>query len=257
MGGWGKVRAPTLLRLLDAMGCGSSVVGRTFAAVVPRIRNANRASPDVAEAVRKWADENGMKETPLDCFEVVSVSNREIADEVFNGDTTNARKGVKKLLEYRVIERVRQGTKGHSSVYMVFHNGDMRGSSDPLNANQKGVDMDEYGGREPVIGGSPEAVTCGVVPYPESSRCVYPEGPCVAAAAKAAPPAPETPSRPASKGIEGAEKEGGKVRVKAYVIADPKHAESRTCPECEGPLEEGVLPGIWLCRRCEKAVRVS
>ena len=195
MGGWGKVRAPTLLRLLDAIGCASSVAGRTFAAMVPRIRSADRAGADVASAVRKWADGNGLERVPLDCFEVVSVSNREIAEEVFGGDTTNAKKGIKRLLECHVIQRVRKGTKGHSSVYLVFNNAEIRGLSDPLNQNDKGVDTMEYRGREHVIGGSAESVACDDAPYPDISR-IYPEGARAAAADEPAPRAPEGPKCP-------------------------------------------------------------
>ena len=120
MGGWGKVRAPTMARLAEAMETRPKVTGKAYAAVISRSRPAGGLSHEDKRAVAEWADACSMGCVPLKDFEAAVVSNAAIAEEMFGGDTKNAKKGVRLLVESGVVDRARQGRRGRASVYVTY-----------------------------------------------------------------------------------------------------------------------------------------
>ena len=120
MGGWGKVRAPTMARLAEAMETRPKVTGKAYAAIISRSRPAGGLSHEDKRAVAEWADACSMGCVPLKDFEAAVVSNAAIAEEMFGGDTKNAKKGVRLLVESGVVDRARQGRRGRASVYVTY-----------------------------------------------------------------------------------------------------------------------------------------
>lgn len=120
MGGWGKVRAPTMARLAEAMETRPKVTGKAYAAIISRSRPAGGLGCEDKRAVAEWADACGMGGVPLKDFEAAVVSNAAIAEEMFGGDAANAKKGVRLLVESGVVDRARQGRRGRASVYVTY-----------------------------------------------------------------------------------------------------------------------------------------
>ena len=120
MGGWGKVRAPTMARLAEAMETRPKVTGKAYAAIISRSRPAGGLGCEDKRAVAEWADACGMGCVPLKDFEAAVVSNAAIAEEMFGGDAANAKKGVRLLVESGVVDRARQGRRGRASVYVTY-----------------------------------------------------------------------------------------------------------------------------------------
>ena len=56
MGGWGKVRAPTMARLAEAMETRPKVTGKAYAAIISRSRPAGGLGCEDKRAVAEWAD---------------------------------------------------------------------------------------------------------------------------------------------------------------------------------------------------------
>ena len=120
MGGWGKVRAPTMARLAEAMETRPKVTGKAYAAIISRSRPAGGLGCEDKRAVAEWADACGMGGVPLKDLESAVVSNAAIAEEMFGGDAANAKKGVRLLVESGVVDRARQGRRGRASVYVTY-----------------------------------------------------------------------------------------------------------------------------------------
>ncbi len=116
---WGRVRRATMLRLADAQSVRPVMTGRAFASIICRARPYANLREEDAGKVREWS-EAGENRIPLDDYEVAAVSNATIAEEGFDGDKRNARKGIAHLVESGVVDRVSQGTRGHASLYVTY-----------------------------------------------------------------------------------------------------------------------------------------
>ena len=217
MGGWGKVRAPTMVRLARAMETRPKATGKAYAAIISRSRPASSLSEGDALAVAEWADASGMGCVPLKDFEVAAVSNAAIADELFNGDKTNARKGARLLVEAGVVDRARQGRRGHASVYVTYptHADFEEGSYVPPKSEESGYacvppnnvdnsiedgnrgygDM-EYGVHDHGIGGTEVPDDLGFRKHLQNTSEITTERARAAAADGPAPRAPEGPKCP-------------------------------------------------------------
>ncbi len=211
MGSWGKVRAPTGFRLSDALAVQPVTTFRAWVSIATRARPYAKLGDADAQAVADWAAETGSP-VSLGDYEVAAVSNKTVAEEAFNGDTRNARKGIEHLIDAGIIDKARSGTRGHASLYVtyptradvaeggyqpqepeqgkgeVFHN---RGvATDPRKSivenSNKGVTRTEYGGHHPLIGGSgvPSDLGCRDT---AGTTDIYNRGGAPLAAAKAAP----------------------------------------------------------------------
>ena len=175
MGGWGKVRAPTMARLAEAMETRPKVTGKAYAAIISRSRPAGGLGCEDKRAVAEWADACGMGGVPLKDFEAAVVSNAAIAEEMFGGDAANAKKGVRLLVESGVVDRARQGRRGRASVYVTYPTrADVEEGSyappdaenagyacvppntveNPVENENKGYARHEYGVRNPEIRGT-------------------------------------------------------------------------------------------------------
>ncbi len=248
MGGWGKVRAPTMARLAEAMETRPKVTGKAYAAIISRSRPAGGLGCEDKRAVAEWADACGMGGVPLKDFEAAVVSNAAIAEEMFGGDTKNAKKGVRLLVESGVVDRARQGRRGRASVYVTYPTrADVEeGSYDPpvsteeekagvicdppitvenpVENENRGVTVSEYGGHDLEIRGSGVSDDLGFRKHHQSTSENTSEGARSAAAGKPAPRAQDGP----------------------------------TCPVCGSPVEPFAgNPRMAECRSCGKAVRLE
>ncbi len=209
MGSWGKVRAPTGFRLADALAVQPVTTFRAWVSIATRARPYAKLGDADAQAVADWAAETGSP-VSLGDYEVAAISNQAVADEAFCGNVGNARKGIQQLLDSGIIDKVRSGTRGHSSLYVtyptladvaegeyqpqepeqgkgeVFHN---RGytviAPNPIVDNSNtGYTRSEYGLHEGRIGatGHEEKRKCS-----EITTDIYNRGGAPLAAAKAAP----------------------------------------------------------------------
>ena len=237
-----------MARLAEAMETRPKVTGRAYAAIISRSRPFESLGEGDALSVAEWAGGCGMACVPLRDFEAAAVSNAAIAEEMFGGDTTNARKGVRLLVESGVVDRARKGTRGHASVYVTYptradvesgsyqppisvENVEKGVACDPRNSVESavenvntGVTASEYGGHDPEIRGSGVPADLGFRKHLQSTSDNTTEGASVAAADRPAPPAPEGPA----------------------------------CPRCGGPVEPfPANPRMAECRRCGAAVRLS
>lgn len=248
MGGWGKVRAPTMARLAEAMETRPKVTGKAYAAIISRSRPAGGLGCEDKRAVAEWADACSMGCVPLKDFEAAVVSNAAIAEEMFGGDTKNAKKGVRLLVESGVVDRARQGRRGRASVYVTYPTrADVaEGSYDlPVSTGEeetgvicdppitvensvenenRGVIVSEYGGHDLEIRGSGVHADLGFRKHHQSTSENTSEGARSAAAGKPAPRAQDGP----------------------------------TCPVCGSPVEPFAgNPRMAECRSCGKAVRLE
>lgn len=119
MGSWGKVRAPTGFRLADALAVQPVTTFRAWVSIATRARPYAKLGDADAQAVADWAAETGSP-VSLGDYEVAAVSNKTVAEEAFNGDTRNARKGIEHLIDAGIIDKARSGTRGHASLYVTY-----------------------------------------------------------------------------------------------------------------------------------------
>lgn len=90
---------------------------KAYAVIISRARSYNKLDETNASAVDDWAETMGL---PADAFEVAVVSLQTIADQAFNGNKSNAKEAVKRLLNAGAIDKVRNGRKGRASIYATY-----------------------------------------------------------------------------------------------------------------------------------------
>ena len=238
MGGWGKVRAPTMARLAEAMETRPKVTGKAYAAIISRSRPAGGLGCEDKRAVAEWADACGMDGVPLKDFEAAVVSNAAIAEEMFGGDAANAKKGVRLLIESGVVDRARQGRRGRASVYVTYPTrADVEEGSyappdvenagyacvppntveNPVENENRGYAKPEYGVRNPEIRGTGVHADLGFRKHHQSTSEKTSEGARSAAAGKPAPRAQDGPTCPVCGSL-----------VKPFA-GNPRMAECRSC----------------------------
>lgn len=90
---------------------------KAYAVIISRARSYSKLDKTNANAVADWAETLGL---PADAFEVAVVSLQTIADQAFNGNKSNAKEAVKRLLDAGAIDKVRNGRKGRASIYATY-----------------------------------------------------------------------------------------------------------------------------------------
>lgn len=215
-----------MTKLLDVLEVRRSTAGRAFVAMLPYIRAADRLDAGAKDAVADWIAARGLAGVvePSD-FDAVAVTNAEVATAAFGGNASLARRGIAKLVSGGIVEKVREGRKGRSSVYIidpdevfhrVFHNSGEIGGLESTLIENRGTGKGGKGYREPRIGVPGDSLTCGSETHPEYIQNIYPEGAERRGDGGAAPPA------------------------------------ARACPEC-GAEGLPITATLYECPECRKA----
>lgn len=117
---FGPITAGMMGGILDLAGVGSKPWARLVVYLTDRIHRGNTLGETEAAWLDCWLahKEFGLLVDHEDVL-VVQVSLKQIADDLFNGQKAMAVRAVNQLLDRGVLELVRKGHTGHSSLYVV------------------------------------------------------------------------------------------------------------------------------------------
>ena len=144
--------------------------------ILPRMRDGNHLKEREADILKQWleSEEKGIKAGSVQC---VQFSYVEAAREVFNSNKTEAQRQTYKLLELRFLERVGDYGKGHAQLYIVFPDKYTSDEGECVpNDNEKVHTDSGIGTHFGEIGTHREAVTSGVISYPDTIQNTNQEG---------------------------------------------------------------------------------
>lgn len=193
---FGKLREKTVQLCLDPS---LPAYSRLLLWAIPRFKDGSRLDEIETEWLIEWLGVVS-EQSNLEEIQTVQFSNNEAAEAIFNGHPQSVQNAIKVLLEKAIFKRVRNGIKGHASLYVVMPLPEM-GSSleltpnttnrvkprvDPISTN--GVKSDsKWGQMTPQMGSNANAVTRGADSYPDISRYIIQREPNGAAAEGSAP----------------------------------------------------------------------
>lgn len=176
---------------------------RLFIWAITQAKDASRLAPAEKTWLASWLTEQSF-EGNWNSIQTVQFSNKEAGSALFNSRPQSVQNAIKGALRRGLLERVHQGIKGHSSLYVIMplENGvnarvDSKDTSENSNKVKPCFDPREenrvkggsqWGQMERVIGSSTKAVNCGEESYPDILSRVIQRKPCEAVAVKTTPP---------------------------------------------------------------------